>query len=215
MALIGEHAGVARRRATRAESKADTRSRLLTSAWRIFARDGYGAASLEEIAESAGFSKGALYGHFSNKAELFLALLDARIERRIGEIQTQLGGRALDETLKRIGDQWVALVRDEPEWSLLLYEFWAHAVRDPRLRERFAARYQAFRAQVTEIVEREVPHAPSGMGPAELATSVAAMAHGFAIERLLDPDTVPDDLFPAMLTFFFRGLQATRDAAQP
>ena len=63
------------RRLTRAEAKARTRRRLLDAAARTFARKGYAGASVEEIAEAAGYSIGALYSNFGGKEELFLELM--------------------------------------------------------------------------------------------------------------------------------------------
>src|SRR5919108_3500916 len=80
-----EGADLGRRRLTRAESKARTRELLLDSAARTFARKGFAGASVEEIAESAGFSIGAVYSNFGGKEELFLELLSARASGRLRE----------------------------------------------------------------------------------------------------------------------------------
>jgi AcrR family transcriptional regulator len=75
------------RRRTQAERRAETRARLLASARRAFARDGYHATSLERVSENAGCTKGAVYDHFGSKAGLFLALLDAQFATRIEQAQ--------------------------------------------------------------------------------------------------------------------------------
>lgn len=61
-----------RRRLTREESQAQTRGRLLDAARTVFAGRGYHGASVEEIAEEAGYSKGAVYSNFESKEEIFL-----------------------------------------------------------------------------------------------------------------------------------------------
>src|SRR5437588_11640830 len=68
-----------RTRAARAQRR-KARDELLTAALRVFARRGYRDAGVDEIAAEAGYSKGALYWHFSGKQELFLALIDDRID---------------------------------------------------------------------------------------------------------------------------------------
>ena len=82
--------GGARRRLTRAEAKERTRQRLLDSAARIFAEKGFGGATLEEIAESAGYSTGAMYANFDNKEQLFMEVVAAHrsraAARRIDEV---------------------------------------------------------------------------------------------------------------------------------
>src|ERR1700678_4762683 len=70
-----EHEGVAR--VTRAESKERTRQRLLAEAQRLFRERGYAATSLEQIAEAAEVTKGAIYGHFSSKEDLLLSVIES------------------------------------------------------------------------------------------------------------------------------------------
>src|SRR5882762_9680495 len=69
-----------RTRAARAEQR-DGRAALLEAALEVFADRGYRDASVDEIAERAGYSKGAIYFHFSGKDDLFFALLEERIDR--------------------------------------------------------------------------------------------------------------------------------------
>ena len=63
-----------RRRLTRAEAKNRTRQLLLDAAAQVFARKGFAGASVEEIAEAAGYSIGAVYSNFGSKEQLFLEL---------------------------------------------------------------------------------------------------------------------------------------------
>src|SRR5580700_748245 len=64
-----------------------TRTRLIRSAEKIFARDGFEAAKLEEIATEAGYTRGAFYANFKSKEDLFLALLEGEISSRIDNIE--------------------------------------------------------------------------------------------------------------------------------
>jgi AcrR family transcriptional regulator len=75
-------------RLSRAERASRTRRELLGAAERRFVRDGYHATTLEAIAADAGYSKGAVYSAFDGKADLFLALADAIIDRRLRDIAT-------------------------------------------------------------------------------------------------------------------------------
>lgn len=72
-------------RRSRAEQKQQTREALVTAALFAFSRDGYHGARLEGIADEAGFSKGAVYSNFGNKAELFLAVMDYNLGVLRGE----------------------------------------------------------------------------------------------------------------------------------
>ena len=75
------------RRLTRKEQQADTRGRLLRSAAKVFGRRGFQAASLDEVAADAGFTKGAVYANFESKEDLFLAMLDERFAERRAAMQ--------------------------------------------------------------------------------------------------------------------------------
>src|SRR5436305_15217196 len=79
-----------RTRAARAEGR-EARDELLDAALRVFARRGYRQASVDEIAAEAGYSKGALYWHFPGKHELFVALIDERIDAPARELVDLLG----------------------------------------------------------------------------------------------------------------------------
>ena len=68
--------------ATRAEQQVQTRERLIDAAARVFARRGYHAATLAEVAREAGYSTGAVYSNFSGKEDLFLALADRQVAGR-------------------------------------------------------------------------------------------------------------------------------------
>src|SRR3954449_4193797 len=69
-----------RTRSARAERR-DAREALLEAALQVFAERGYRDSSVDDIAERAGYSKGAMYWHFSSKDDLFFALIEERIER--------------------------------------------------------------------------------------------------------------------------------------
>ena len=88
-----------RRRRPRSEQVAENRDRLLDAAARVFRELGYTGASLDAIAAAAGFSKGAVYSHFDSKADLFLSLLEDRID---GRRQEQLATAAQDA--RRLAD---------------------------------------------------------------------------------------------------------------
>src|SRR5215471_359751 len=98
------------KRLSRAEQAARNRARVLAAARRVFLARGYHGASLEQIADEAGFSKGVVYSQFDSKADLFLALLEARIEDRAAEnarLAESLGAGGLPKLVEHLarGDQ--------------------------------------------------------------------------------------------------------------
>jgi AcrR family transcriptional regulator len=202
-------------RLTRKESQANTRAGLMRSAARVFARRGLQQASIDEVAEDAGFTKGAFYANFKNKEELFLAMLDERFAKRIEEIEAViLGEGSTAEKARRYGDSFAETLRADPEWERLFFEFSAYAMRDEQFREELITRHSAMLRRIAAALEAEAeqydkePTLPS----AQVALMTHAMTNGFALEKLLQGDAVPDELYGTMLMVFFAGLDALRSA---
>jgi AcrR family transcriptional regulator len=191
-------------RLTREQKKALTRSQLLGAARKVFLRRGFHRASLEEVAEEADLTTGAIYSNFEGKDDLFLALLEEHIERRVQEIYAVTAGReTLEDLVRREARRSMG---QELEWNLLLMEFWTYAARDPHLRQELATRHfrlleagaKLLEGAAVELGETLLLQAP------DLARAVSAMERGIALERLVDPEGVPEDLLESMLGLFFR-----------
>src|SRR5437588_2205516 len=138
----------------RDEQKAMTRQRLLEAAEAVFAREGFHGASVDEIAREAGATTGAIYSNFAGKEDLYLAVFEEHVARQIREYTERFGGGHDIYGRSRAGaDYWMAQLREDPEFFPLYMEFWAHAMRDPELRPRFAARFAAFRETFAKLIE--------------------------------------------------------------
>ncbi|OBE96263.1 TetR/AcrR family transcriptional regulator [Mycobacterium sp. 852002-10029_SCH5224772] len=128
---------------TRERRLEHTRSLLIDAAEEVFGEKGFVAATLDDIAHAAGYTKGAIYKHFSTKEDLFLAVSDRYWRRyfvNFTEVMapaTQIGARELDEIAKR----WSQLSRDRgAEHAALGHEFMLYLLRNPDARERVAAK---------------------------------------------------------------------------
>ncbi len=146
---------------TRERRLEHTRSLLLDAAEEVFAEKGFMAASLDDIANTAGYTKGAIYKHFATKEELFLAVSDRYWRRyfdNFAEVMStagEIGAHVLDE----IAERWRQLSRDRgPEHAALGYEFTLYLLRNPDARERVAAKRSevvaAFEKFIVEGIER-------------------------------------------------------------
>lgn len=197
----------------RDEQRALTRLRLLDASEAVFARSGFHGASVDEIAREAGATTGALYSNFAGKEDLFLALFEERIAADVGDYsQIVATGTTVEEQVRGAGDRWMELLRERPDYFPLLIEFWAYAIRKPALRERLAARLEALRAASTRLaLEGAAQQGYHSADPAAgelVGMLINALGHGIALEKLADPEAVPDSLYGDMLVLFFRGLQA-------
>jgi AcrR family transcriptional regulator len=194
-------------RMTRAEKQAHTRECLLAAASKVFSRRGLSQASIDEVAGEAGYTKGAFYANFKSKEELFLAMLDEKFAQRLEELEELMSReQPLADTAREAGAQMTDAFRADPEWERLFFEFAAHAAREPEFREELATRYRALREAKAQIFERAGIHAP--VSCEDISTMTFAMANGLALEGLVEPDAVPDDMYGKMLYAFFRGLKA-------
>jgi AcrR family transcriptional regulator len=196
---------------TRKERQRRTRSRLLRSAARVFARRGLAQASIDEVAAAAGFTKGAFYANFSSKEDLFLAMLDERFDERLAEIERLTStDEGLESQARAAGDEFVRYLAADPDWQRLFFEFAAHAARNEPFRAALVKRYRGLREGLARVFERRARALglPSPVPVEQLALMTLAMANGFALERLLEPEAASDELYGMMLLTFFAGLRA-------
>jgi AcrR family transcriptional regulator len=179
-------------RLTRAERAAATRRDLLDVAERRFFADGYHGTRLDEIAEEAGYTKGAVYSAYQSKAGLFLAMYDEIVDQRIREIRELLSGHDTE------ADRLDALARQPVDdrngrFLVLAIEFLTHAARDDGLLDAIATRHLHLRASLAELAPSDGP-----LSPEAWAVMTLALSNGIALERLINPDGVPGDLMASV-----------------
>ncbi len=179
-------------RRTREQRRAETRRRLLNAATVVFAQRGYHGATLDEIAEEAGFTKGAVYSNFDGKEDLFLNLLEEHIQDRIVEVRAAFDGIDDLDDVRDGGRVLAEQVAGDRELWFLFFEFWGYAARDEGLRGRLSGLYRRWRREVGDIVARQFERLelPLPGPPEEVAATAIAMAEGLALQRLIDPDLV-------------------------
>ncbi len=181
-------------RLKRAEQVARNRDLLLEAARRVFLARGYAGASLDSIADEAGFSIGVVYSQFGSKADLFFALLERRIETRAlqnDRIAKEFGGADGLRELLRAGREDAATA---PGWQHLLAEFRAIALRDASLSRRYSEAHARTVDGIASALEKI--YEPIGLTPPvpirSLAEFLQAGTVGGALERAANPDALPD-----------------------
>jgi AcrR family transcriptional regulator len=193
----------------RAAARGTARERLLDAAARVFAERGYRAAGVDEIASAAGVTKGAVYWSFRGKQDLFFALMDERVDRRARELMgvTEKASREV-ETAPLISRGISSIVDEQQALILLLQEYWALAVRDDGLRERYVKRQRDLRENLARALEarHRTTDVPLTISAEALATGIIGLATGLAQERIADPEAVPEELLGELLSLLYDGL---------
>jgi AcrR family transcriptional regulator len=185
----------------------DVRRRLLDAAMEVFARKGFHAATLDDVAAEAGLTKGAVYSNFTGKRELFLALLEEQVTRRAQLARSALfdtpAGAAKDVPSRAaaLADQLSRVSAAEPDWQLLYIEFWLYAMRDPEAHRLLAAARRHLRQAIADLSEETQRRfgLDTGISGTRWATIILGLSNGLALERLIDPEAVPDDLLAMIL----------------
>lgn len=189
------------KRETRAEKQGRTRAELLATAASVFGERGYASASVEEIAERAGYSHGAVYSNFAGKEDLFLAVFEEYMTSRAQELaDTQAGldeDAGLETRARALADQWMERFAADRESFLLHLEFLGRAGREPGMAERFGTRSAGLREGIAAYIAhvQEVEGVEAALPPADLAMVLRALGIGLAVEALVSPDAVRDGLY--------------------
>ena len=191
-------------RMSRAQRKEMTRELLLDAAIDVFAEKGYHGASLDDVADAAGFTKGAVYSNFTRKSDLFRALLE-REAARFSSALTQTVEAVPLELLPDVSAELLATPESDEQTRTLLIEFWLAAVRDESLREPLVKLTDPVGAAFENKL-RETDARPGFTGD-ELAVVFYALVTGLLMNRALRPD----DTQPALLAKVLRKLLADVD----
>jgi AcrR family transcriptional regulator len=193
---------------TQAQRRERTRGELIETARSLFLARGFHGASLDEIAEAAGYSKGAVYSNFAGKAELFLAVLDAHLERRAASYaQIVLDDTDLEESYRAVARFRLEAEEDEPEWEPLMLEFWAYARRED-LMAVIAEQRERFLDVIIGLIDQlAAKHGVTYTIPLrEVARGSGALMRGMVLERMLDPTATSLDVFAEMHVAYMKGL---------
>ena len=195
---------------SRVERSVQTRAALLRSASRLICELGMHGASIDRIADDAGYTKGAFYAHFASKEDLFLTMLDEHFATELVRLDAVLAGTGdpAEET-RAAAEDFLEYIDSDPEWRRLYQEFATHAARHDAFRAEFAARQRALRERMAAVFTRwasdlgVTPPVP----PQDVAAMTFFMADGFLLDQLIDPELDPA-LYGKMFEVFMHGLMS-------
>jgi AcrR family transcriptional regulator len=203
---------------TAGRRQAMTRQHLLDAAAIVFARNGFHGSTLKEVAATAGFSKGAVYSNFKSKDDLFLELLDERIERQFAVVAEVLdsGSHEQAEQLPRIRDLIGSIQSTfwDDNWSALYLEFVLYARRNPEAKGKLAATAQRSRAFVQELIEHEYEGKKGKYPTRDLAEISLALFNGLGVNQLVDPSAITEQTIDIMLALLYDSMGVHNPAVE-
>jgi AcrR family transcriptional regulator len=209
---------VSRKRLTQAEGKARTRELLLDAAARTFAAKGFAGASVDEIAQAAGYTVGALYSNFGSKERLFVELMRSRAGDRVDEaIRIMNDGDLGDhDRLRALGRMLVNVADKDLDFVPLQAEFWLYAVRNREAMAQLALpgpQHDAMRPMIEDALRRRGRE--HDVSADAVSTIVRALFQGLVRQRRINPDSVPEELFGQALHWLFTGIEASGSRGAP
>jgi AcrR family transcriptional regulator len=153
-----------------------TRNTILAAARRVFAERGYDGATVDDVADAAGCSKGAFYFHFSSKEQVLLALLDNWADERTRQLRAALPEDLLETLL---------VPETSGGWGpRLLLEFWQQGGRSRRLQQKLGSIERGWRKLIEERLG-DGQRTAGGVAPAITAQLAVALHHGLVVEGCL------------------------------
>ncbi len=135
------------------EYRNNVRDKILQSAAALFSQNGYHTTSMDDIVKESGLSKGAIYGYFKSKDDLFLALSDKQLESMIDNMQDAFSPEdsAKNKLMKAAEIHFRQIVDPNDVWRVTL-ELWVESPRIPSLEKRVRKRYDLAHKFLADII---------------------------------------------------------------
>jgi AcrR family transcriptional regulator len=165
----------------------ETRTKIMDAAIKLFSTRGYNKASVDNICEEAGISKGAFYHHFKSKQALFLALLDGWLQFIDNAIESTKD-KTVPETFMQMTQAFPYVFETAGDNLPMFLEFWLQASRDKKIWEAGIAPYRRYHTYFTTLIKKGVDEGSFVEVDPELASRmITSTAMGLLLQSLLDP----------------------------
>lgn len=197
---------------TRERRVEHTRALLLDAAEELFARKGFRGAALEDIADAAGYTRGAIYAHFGGKEELFLAVIERNRQQFLdGFADVISSSHRLDEiNIEQLANRWRDLMsKDGGEQAALGHEFTLFLLRSPQARQHVAAQRRETVRWLGDYLTEGVARLGGALRiPATtLARVLLATNEGVTLASQIDGE----DLYRAWLEMIISSIEPAKD----
>ncbi|MFG3352705.1 TetR/AcrR family transcriptional regulator [Streptomyces sp. NPDC048001] len=178
------------------------REQILGAAVRVFARQGYAASRIEDIAREAGVAKGSVYLSFGSREELLRAAFDGLADRSgalLAEVGRHPGGPA--ERLAFLVRAAMELLEGERDLARVLLDVWSAGARRPAWID-MAGFYREYRAVVAGLLEERDARAAAApaVAPSAHATVLVGAIEGCVLQWLFDPEVELGPLVEPLVT---------------
>ena len=198
-------------RLTREQTRAQTVEKLIEAAGRVVARNGFGAASVDQIAAEAGYSRGAFYWNFTSKEMILLELLRRHMDAEIAEIGALVGTVESSSNLAARLELWAQNFHADADWALLSAELQLLAVRNGDFAERYEELQARHRAALADLLTQLFTNAGGElpMRADDLAAIFKALAQGLALRNAARRDGTGSDDSTRLLRILLDALIAS------
>lgn len=184
-------------RRTKEEALA-TRDRILDTAEKVFLKKGVSRTSLEDIARTASVTRGAIYWHFKNKADLFDAMMQ-RVSLPMEQMTARAGDDDLDDPLASVRACALTVLErlTTDKQCQRVFEISCHKVEYVDEMEQLRERHIECRADCLAQIERGLRNAvkkrqlPTAVSPRFAAIGLYALVDGLIMNWVLDPKSLP------------------------
>jgi len=183
-----------------------TQEKLLGAAAKLFARRGFAGAAIEEIAETAGFSRGAFHANFKSKDDLFLALVEKHVKASTAEIHHLIAAsNSAEETLTNLRAAYSCYTGTDRDAFLLLTEAQLYGVRNPRFGKKLRALLGSIHNELIASIKifHEKMKDKDSASAEQLVLIGFAFSHGMTLHNLIDPERYSDNLVSESTRFVF------------
>lgn len=179
-----------------------TRRKLAKAGMRVFARDGFEAARIEDIAAEAGHTRGAFYANFKTKEDLFFALLEQEGVRRLAELRDALEDCSSQESRMRTLREYYLERAGDRQWVMLMLEFKLYALRHGHMRAKLAAAHRHIRSSLSHAFLGDLIPAIkecSAEGREAVKALLEIALSGLVLERAYDPKRISEQQMQQIL----------------
>ncbi len=171
--------------------RARTRAKLIEAAAAIVGEKGFHATTLEEVAERVGMSRGAIYGNFKNREDLFLAVVKERWEPIIPKLEP---GGTFREQMRAIGEAVVAAAPMRATRAVGALSFQLYALTHPELRARIARQNAEIYRQMASGLAQFIPIRDLPIPAEQFVCVIHALTDGLLFKRFLTPTLITDQV---------------------